>query len=45
MNLEEKMSEQIISILKEKIDKTTDKLKEDLLTVRAGRANVALVDR
>ena len=38
MNLEEKMSEQIISILKEKIDKTTDKLKEDLLTVRAGRA-------
>ena len=36
MNLEEKMSEQIISILKEKIDKTTDKLKEDLLTVRAG---------
>jgi len=45
MNLEEKMSEQIISILKEKIDKTTDKLKEDLLTVRAGRANVALVDK
>lgn len=39
------MSEQIISILKEKIDKTTDKLKEDLLTVRAGRANVALVDK
>ena len=39
------MSEQIISILKEKIDKTTDKLKEDLLTVIAGRANVALVDK
>ena len=39
------MSEQIISILKEKIDKTTDKLQEDLLTVRAGRANVALVDK
>lgn len=39
------MSEKVISTLNNKIEKTLGKLKEDLIAVRAGRANVALVDK
>lgn len=39
------MSDKVIKTLVEKIDKTVLKLKEDLVTVRAGRANPALVDK
>lgn len=39
------MSDKVFKTLEEKIQKTVDRLKEDLLTVRAGRANAALVDK
>lgn len=39
------MSDKIFETLESKIDKTVARLKEDLLTVRAGRANAALVDK
>ena len=39
------MSDKVFETLKAKIDKTVAKLKEDLLTVRAGRANAALLDK
>ncbi len=39
------MSDKVFETLEAKIDKTVAKLKEDLLTVRAGRANAALLDK
>ena len=39
------MSDKVFTTLEEKIEKTVARLKEDLLTVRAGRANAALVDK
>ena len=39
------MSEKVFETLEAKIDKTVERLKEDLLTVRAGRANAAIVDK
>lgn len=39
------MSDQVKDTLKEKIERTHDKLKEELNAVRAGRANPALLDR
>lgn len=39
------MSDKVFITLEEKIEKTVARLKEDLLTVRAGRANAALVDK
>ncbi|MEE1037535.1 MAG: ribosome recycling factor [Eubacterium sp.] len=39
------MSEKVFETLEAKIDKTIERLKEDLLTVRAGRANAAIVDK
>jgi ribosome recycling factor len=40
-----KMSEQVLNTLKEKLEKSKDNLKEELNAVRAGRANPALLDR
>jgi ribosome recycling factor len=39
------MSDQLISHLEEKISKTKSTLKEELNTVRAGRANASLLDK
>lgn len=39
------MSDKVFETLEAKIDKTVAKLKEDLLTVRVGRANAALLDK
>ena len=39
------MSDQVISNLEEKLEKSKDNLKEELNAVRAGRANPALLDR
>lgn len=39
------MSKQILDQLEEKMDKTIERLKEELQTVRAGRANAAIVDK
>lgn len=39
------MSDKVFETLEAKIEKTVAKLKEDLLTVRAGRANAALLDK
>lgn len=39
------MSDKVFKELEEKIVKTVDRLKEELLTVRAGRANAAIVDK
>ena len=39
------MSEFSMELLEEKIQKSENLLKEELATVRAGRANAALVDR
>ncbi len=39
------MSDKIFISLEEKIEKTVDRLKEELLTIRAGRANAAIVDK
>ncbi len=39
------MSDQLISHLEEKISKTKSALKEELNTVRAGRANASLLDK
>lgn len=39
------MSDKVFETLEAKISKTVDRLKEDLLTVRAGRANAAIVDK
>lgn len=39
------MSDQVLDVLNEKIDKSVDSLKSELNTVRAGRANPALLDK
>ena len=39
------MSEQVLNTLNEKIEKSIEALKSELNTVRAGRANPALLDR
>ena len=39
------MSDNVFETFEAKIDKTVERLKEDLLTVRAGRANAAIVDK
>ncbi|MDD6919828.1 MAG: ribosome recycling factor [Eubacteriales bacterium] len=39
------MSDNILKMLDEKIVKTIEKLRDDLITVRAGRANAAMVDK
>lgn len=39
------MSDKVFDLLEEKIEKTVERLREDLLTIRAGRANVAIVDK
>ena len=39
------MSDKIFETLDVKIEKTVARLKEDLITVRAGKANAAMVDK
>ena len=39
------MSDKVFNVLEEKIEKTIARLHDELATVRAGRANAALVDR
>lgn len=39
------MSDAIFTTMEGKIDKTVERLREDLLTVRAGRANAAILDK
>lgn len=39
------MSDKVFETLEGKIEKTVERLKEELMTVRAGRANAALVDK
>ena len=39
------MSDKVFNVLEEKIEKTIARLHDELATVRAGRANTALVDR